>query len=92
MVSEDNFSEENPSSFVFAFASGIFAPLSQLPDIVQNIAPYLPLYRLAQLARSAVGVQTGSIGEALGLLLLYGFIFIGLAIFAYRAEERRAFG
>jgi ABC-2 type transport system permease protein len=82
----------NLSFFVFAFASGIFAPLSQLPDIVQSIAPYLPLYRLAQLAWSAVGVQTGSIGEASGLLLLYGVFFIGFAIFAYRAEERRAFG
>jgi hypothetical protein len=59
---------------------------------LQNIAPYLPLYRLTQLAWNAVGAQTGSINEALWLLLLYGVVFFGLAIFAYRREEQRTFG
>jgi ABC-2 type transport system permease protein len=82
----------NLSFFVLAFASGIFVPLSLLLDVLQNIAPYLPLYRLAQLAWNAVGAQTGSINEALWLLLLYGVVFFGLAIFAYRREEQRTFG
>ena len=66
--------------------------LSQLPDLLQNIAPYLPLYRLAQLGWNAVGVQTGDIGTALLLLVLYSIVFLGLAIYAYRAEERHTFG
>jgi ABC-2 type transport system permease protein len=82
----------NLSFFILAFASGVFVPLSQLPDVVQNIAPYLPFYRLGQLAWNAVGVQTGSIGDAVWLLALYGIVFFGLAIFAYRIEEQRSFG
>jgi ABC-2 type transport system permease protein len=82
----------NLSFFILAFASGIFAPLSQLPDVLQNIAPYSPFYRLAQLAWNAVGVQTGSIGEAVWLLALYGVVFFALAILAYRTEERHSFG
>ena len=82
----------NLSFFVLAFASGIFVPLSQLPDVLQNIAPYLPFYRLGQLAWNAVGVQNGSIGEAVWLLALYGVAFFALALFAYRTEERHSFG
>jgi len=37
-------------------------------------------------------VQTGSIGDAVWLLALYGVVFFALAIFAYRTEERHAFG
>ncbi len=82
----------NLSFFILAFASGVFVPLSQLPDVLQNIAPYSPFYRLAQLAWNAVGVQTGSIFDALWLLAVYGVVFFGLAIFAYRTEERHSFG
>src|SRR5215472_3524009 len=81
----------NLSFFILAFASGVFVPLSQLPDILQTIAPYSPFSRLAQLAWNAVGVQTGSIGDAVWLLALYGVVFFALAIFAYRTEERHAF-
>jgi ABC-2 type transport system permease protein len=82
----------NLSFFIFAFASGIFVPLALLPTAIQNIAPYLPLYRLAQLAWDAVGAQAGPIGNAIWLLLLYGVLFLGLALIAYRFEERRSFG
>ena len=82
----------NLSFFILAFASGVFVPLSQLPDTLQAIAPYSPFYRLAQLAWHAVGVQTESIAPAVWLLLLYGVVFCVLAIVAYRAEERRSFG
>lgn len=82
----------NLSFFILAFASGVFVPLSQLPGALQNIAPYSPFYRLVQLAWNAVGVRTGSIGEAVWLLALYGLVFFGLAILAYRTEERHSFG
>jgi ABC-2 type transport system permease protein len=83
----------NLSFFILSFASGIFVPLAQLPEALQNIAPYLPLYRLAQLAWSAVGVQTGnSTDVAIWLLMLYALVFFSLAIFAYYREERRTFG
>src|SRR5260370_2236962 len=34
---------------LLSFASGLFVPLSLLPDILQKIAPYLPPYQLGQL-------------------------------------------
>jgi hypothetical protein len=43
----------NLSFFILAFASGVFVPLLQLPQVVQNLAPYSPFYRLAQLACSS---------------------------------------
>jgi len=80
------------SLFVLAFASGIFVLLSQLPDVLQNIAPYFPLYRLAQLAWNPVGAQTGSIEEALWLLLFSRLAVFGLVIFASRRYEQLPFG
>ena len=82
----------NLSFFVLSFASGVFVPLTQLPDIIQNIAPYSPFYRLAQLAWNAVGVQTGSLTPAYWLLALYTVVFGVLALLAYRGEERHSFG
>ncbi|HLI06589.1 MAG TPA: ABC transporter permease [Ktedonobacteraceae bacterium] len=82
----------NLSFFILAFASGVFVPLSQLPDALQNIAPYSPFYRLGQLAWNAVGVQTGSISEAIGLLALYALVFFALALYAFRREEQQTFG
>jgi len=82
----------NLSFFALSFASGIFVPLSQLPDVLQNIAPYSPFYLLGQLAWHAIGAQTGSISNAIWLLALYGIIFFGLAVFAFRREEQHTFG
>lgn len=81
----------NLSFLVLSFASGIFVPLAQLPTALQDIAPYSPIYRLAQLAWNAVGAQTGPIGEAVWLLVVFGVAFLALAIVAYRADEQRSF-
>lgn len=82
----------NLSFFILAFASGVFFPLAQLPDVLQNIAPYSPFYRLGQLAWNTVGVQTEPISNAIWLLVIYTVLFFALALFTYRREERRAFG
>src|SRR5438067_2972904 len=44
-----------------AFASGLFFPLSFLPHFLQEIAPYLPLYRAAHLVWNSVGVPEDDI-------------------------------
>lgn len=82
----------NISFLVLAFASGIFIPLADLPQIVQNIAPYTPFYRLDELAMHAVGMQTDSLFEAIWQLAVYVVIFWGLAFYAYRREEQQSFG
>jgi ABC-2 type transport system permease protein len=82
------------ANFVYlplAFASGLFLPMGQLPAIVQQIAPYLPTYHLAQLAWSAVGAGSGSVATSLAWLLGYTALFLALAVRAYTRDQRRKF-
>ena len=74
-----------------AFASGLFVPLAQLPRVVQEIAPYLPTYRYAQLAWSSVGAATDSLGSSVAWLSAYGAAFFLAAVLAYRRNEARNF-
>jgi ABC-2 type transport system permease protein len=76
-----------------AFASGLFFPLRLLPQFLQNIAPYLPLYRGAQLVWDAVGAPTegGSIATAWLYMGAYAVVFFLLALWAYRRDQGRKF-
>jgi ABC-2 type transport system permease protein len=75
-----------------AFASGLFVPLGGLPEIVQEIAPYLPTYHYAELAWSAVGANTKPLLASALWLAGYGVAFLAAAIWAYRREDIRRFG
>ena len=74
--------------FPMAFASGLFIPLSGLPKIVQDIAPFLPAYHGGMLARVAVGVPSAS-SEWVHVACLLGFtaLFLILAVRAYKRDE-----
>ncbi len=76
-----------------AFASGLFFPLHLLPQFLQNIAPYLPLYRGAQLVWDAVGAPTSSDPISTDWLYMgaYTVIFFALALWAYRRDQGRKF-
>jgi ABC-2 type transport system permease protein len=76
-----------------AFASGLFFPLSLLPHFLQNLAPYLPLYRGAQLVWDAVGAPTqgGSIASDWIYMGAYTVAFFALALWAYRRDQGRKF-
>jgi ABC-2 type transport system permease protein len=75
-----------------AFASGLFFPKQLLPEIVQHISPYLPLYRFGQLGWDAVGAPTSESVTTDWLYLAgYGVLFFVLALWAYRREESRKF-
>jgi ABC-2 type transport system permease protein len=75
-----------------AFASGLFFPKQLLPDIVQQISPYLPLYRFGQLGWNAVGAPTSENVTTDWLYLIgYGVAFFAIAVWAYRREESRKF-
>ena len=64
-----------------AFLSGLWIPLSVLPDVVQRLAPVWPAYHLQQIALKAAGGADA--GDALGVHLLvlatYGAVFFVLA-------------
>jgi len=74
-----------------SFASGLFMPVDDLPRFVRLLSPYLPNYHYAQLAWSAVGARTESVGVSLLWLAAYTALFLTLALIAYRREERRNF-
>jgi ABC-2 type transport system permease protein len=75
-----------------AFASGLFFPLSLLPRFLQDIAPYLPLYRAANLVWDAVGAPTsGSLSQDWLYMGIYTVAFFALAFWAYRRDQSRKF-
>jgi ABC-2 type transport system permease protein len=76
-----------------AFASGLFFPLHLLPQFLQTIAPYLPLYRGAQLVWDSVGAPTdgSSIANDWLYMGLYAIAFFLLALWAYRRDQGRKF-
>jgi ABC-2 type transport system permease protein len=76
-----------------AFASGLFFPLSLLPQFLQNVAPYLPLYRGAQLVWDAIGAPTNGDSLATDWLWMAGYTvgFFALALIAYRRDQGRKF-
>ena len=76
-----------------AFASGLFFPLHLLPKFLQDIAPYLPLYRGAQLVWDAVGAPTEGGSISTDWIYMAGFTvaFFLLALWAYRRDQGRKF-
>ena len=75
-----------------AFASGLFIPVPFLPELVQKIAPYLPAYHVGQLGWITAGVSDGSLWTSALWLLGYTVLFTGLALFAYRLDQRQSYG
>ena len=75
-----------------AFASGLFFPKQLLPEIIQHVAPYLPLYRFGQLGWDAIGAPTSENVTTDWLYLAgYGLVFFAIAMWAFRREESRKF-
>lgn len=76
-----------------AFASGLFLPLQFLPKVIQNIAPYLPSYHVAQLGWHSLGSGDGK-PMAVHVLWVAGYtvVFLVMAVIAYRRDEGRTFG
>lgn len=76
-----------------AFGSGLFLPLELLPEAVQDIAPYLPSYHVAQLGWQIMGFDEGSSLTVHALWVAgYTLAFLALALVAYRRDEGRTFG
>jgi ABC-2 type transport system permease protein len=74
-----------------SYASGMWTPISELPDVIQRIAPFLPTYHLTELAHLAVGVPTSN-GLGHAAFLAGTFVVTGgLAVLAYRRVVGRQF-
>ena len=76
-----------------AFASGLWMPITILPPVVQNIAPYLPTYHYAQLAIGTVGgTPLGDAGRHALLLAAFTVLFLIVAVIAYKRDEGKTYG
>lgn len=73
------------------FASGIFAPLQVLPEIVQKVGPYLPAYLYGQLAWDAVGARADPVWRDVLGLAIYTVAFLVLALLAFNRQESQRF-
>ncbi len=65
-----------------AVASGLWMPLEMLPDGVQQVAPWLPTYHLAQLALAQMDGRVGL--DHVVALLTFAALGAGAATLAYR--------
>ncbi|GMA14795.1 ABC transporter permease [Deinococcus metallilatus] len=75
-------------SVLVSFGSGLFVPLDQLPKFVQNLAPYLPSYHLAQIGWNTLAGQ-GNDAPHWVWLAGYTLVFALVAAWAYRRDEAR---
>jgi ABC-2 type transport system permease protein len=85
-----------------SFLSGFFFPLNQLPEFLQDLAPYLPTFHYGQLVWQSVGHPndiTRFTGQVSGgmlehvLWLLGTFVVFGvLALWGYQKDKSQQFG
>jgi ABC-2 type transport system permease protein len=76
-----------------AFASGLWIPMSQLPDVVQSVAVALPPYHFVQLALGTIGASEGG-SPVVHAAALLGFtlLFLVVAAWGFRRDEGRTYG
>jgi len=76
-----------------AFASGLWIPISQLPDLIQSVAIALPPYHFVQLALGTIGASEGGspIVHA-AALLAFTLLFLVVATWGFRRDEGRTYG
>ncbi|GAC21758.1 ABC transporter permease [Paraglaciecola arctica] len=73
-----------------SFLSGLWIPISMLPDFLQSFAEFLPPYHLSQLALKVVALDSGgSVAKHLAILALSTVIFFVLAIVAFNKKSVR---
>ncbi len=72
------------------FLSGLWLPITFLPDFMQQFANILPPYHLAQLALKIVDMDIGApIFLHIGVLTAYTFVFMFLALKAYNKKDKQ---
>ena len=69
-----------------AFLSGLWLPLSMLPDVLARLAPVWPAYHLAQIALQVVGQGGG--GAIWGHVAVLAAVGIGTCALAMRRLAR----
>ncbi len=71
------------------FLSGLWIPVSQLPEWMQGLAQWLPPYHLAALALQVTGAGEFDWLRSLGVLLAYSALFAALTAVGWRRLNGR---
>jgi ABC-2 type transport system permease protein len=77
-----------PALGIFAFFGGLFVPVSLLPTTIQDIAPYMPPYGVAEIARYPLVGGSFDLAWILSLVLWTVGFAAAAAIF-FRRDTRR---
>ena len=76
-----------------AFCGGLWLPYDILPKAIQQVAPLLPSYHLAQIALAIQKAPIrGSVGGHVEALAALGLIFLGTAWLAYARGREKMYG
>jgi ABC-2 type transport system permease protein len=67
-----------------SYASGSWQPVESLPEAVRDIAPLLPTYHYAELARAAIGLPAGDVATHIAWVLGSAAVFGAIAVWGYR--------
>ncbi|HLZ95834.1 MAG TPA: ABC transporter permease [Candidatus Dormibacteraeota bacterium] len=78
----------SPVLAVFAFFGGLFIPVSLLPSAIQDLAPYMPTYGVAQIARYPLLGGSFDWTWILGAVL-WTLAFAAGAMVLFRRDTRR---
>jgi ABC-2 type transport system permease protein len=74
-----------------SFCSGLWIPISMLPDFLQAAAPALPSYHLAQTALNILGQESsGTLAGHIVALVGFTVLFAAAARYGYARDEARS--
>jgi ABC-2 type transport system permease protein len=77
-----------PILAIFALFGGLLVPLTLLPSIMQDLAPYMPTFGVASIARFPL---VGGVFDPTWLLsvVVWAAVFAGAAVLLFRRDTRR---
>jgi ABC-2 type transport system permease protein len=76
-----------------AFCGGLWIPFDFLPNAIQQAAPFLPSYHLAQIALAIQHSRIqGTVGGHAAALAAFGLIFLGTALAAQSRGREKMYG
>jgi ABC-2 type transport system permease protein len=77
-----------PLLAILALFGGLFTPLDNFPQVVQNIAKFTPVYGLGELARAPLTGQAFDVGALLNVVAWIVIFGVGAAL-AFRRDTKR---
>jgi ABC-2 type transport system permease protein len=78
----------SPVLAVFAFFGGLFVPVALLPAAIQDLAPYMPTYGVAEIARYPLLKGSFDVTWVLNLLVWTAVFAVGAALLFRRDTQR----